>query len=141
MKSELQFFMKKNDEEEFFSVFNGKLEKKIDKYFFCELWLGLNFIQFCPSKIYENQLVSGRIAYMTIDPDYNRAESLYKEMRKYIKKNYQNKMRIVSNMSGAGRMCNDLYYTNEVANWVIEKSDNKLVQAKDSFVQFIPEIS
>jgi hypothetical protein len=141
MKSELQFFMKDNNEEEFFALFSGRCESTINNSFFYELWIGLNFIQFCPSKTYGNQLTSGRIAYMTIDSNDDRAEILYKEMRKYIKKNYHNKMRIASNTASVGRLCNDLYFTNEVANWVFEKSDNKLVQAKDSFVYFIPVTS
>jgi hypothetical protein len=91
MKSELQFFMRKKNEEEFFALFNQRYQKKLNKSFYCELWIGLNFIQFCPSKIYENQLISGRIAYITIDSNDNRAESLYKEMRKYIKNNYKTK--------------------------------------------------
>ncbi len=140
MKSQLQFFMKENNQEEFFRTFNEKCEKIIDKSFFYELWIGLNFVQFCPSKTYGNQLVSGRIAYMTIDSNDNRTEALYKEMRKYIKKNYKNKMRMVSNASGTEQISNNLYYTNDVANWVIEKFDNRLVQFKDGFLQFIPDM-
>lgn len=140
MKSELQFFMKENNEAEFFAIFSGKYEKVINNSLFYELWIGLNFIQFCPSKIYGNQLTAGRIAYKTIDHNDIRSEDIYKEMRNYIKKNYMNKMGAMNKLSGAEKMCNNLYYSNEVANWVIEEPDNKLVQFKDAFVQYIPVI-
>lgn len=136
----MQFFMIEKNEEEFFCLFNGKWERRENKTFFYELWIGLNVIQFDSSEIYGNQLTSGRIAYTTIDSNDNRAENLYKEMRKYIKKNYKNKMRAV-HITGAEQMCNYFYYSNEVSNWVIEKPDNKLVQFKDSFVKFIPVMS
>lgn len=141
MKSELQFFMRKENEEEFFDSFNERCEKKIYNSFYFELWIGLNCIQFHPSKIYENQLTSGRIAYITIDLNDNRAENLYKEMRQYIKKNYKNKMRAVSTINLAAVKCYNLYYTNDVASWILENPDKKLVQFKDGLVHFIPELS
>lgn len=138
MKSEVHFFMTKEDQEEFMQAFKNKINIIVNNGYYLELKFGKNQIQFDPSEWYENSILAGRIAYMTIDDMDNDAEKIYKEMKKYIIKNYMNNMNAINKMNNSESIVKTFYYSQRIQLWLSENEENILLQFKNGFVIFKP---
>jgi len=141
MKASLQFFSTEHEQYKFLTEFEGSDFDNVKKEEWETLFnCGAEYVQFLPSKKYDNIITEGRIAIRTMDENNNslRCEKLFKKMRRWFKDNYNNNL-VCYNFKTQEKKDGDI-----VKNWWLSpdaekkllKNSIQLKQTKGSFVVF-----
>lgn len=138
MKGTIEFFMTPEENTQFLEFLQNECERVETNFAYSELWIGANYIQYQPSKVFANQLTAGRLAYMTQDISDGRAEVTFKKLKAALKKSLDNNMRLRSNFNGATSATKSFYFSIGVSEWIREDINRRLVQFKDGAVSFFP---
>ena len=141
MNTSLQFFMTKVDEDEFVKAFKNADYDEIEESKWQIMYhCGDEHVQFLRSDQYEGLITEGRIAIKTNHKNDSslRCDTLYKNMRNWIKKNYSNNL-VLYNTKLQTRdeavFEKNWWVSKEVKN-LIKDNDTILKPSKNSFVVY-----
>jgi hypothetical protein len=145
MRSECQFFMAKEDEVAFLRFAEEKCGLSLHDQWLKSSRCPAGGIQFLPSKKFGEELTAGRIALATADlggisTEAPELEKIYRALRRYIQKNFSNKLAAYTDGQKSKYTYRDLWLGPCAQAWLSTTSGGVLRQGKGFSSNFIPEV-
>lgn len=145
LNAQIEFFMNLADESEFVAYaepFADSIDRRSDIQWF--LTVGEYQIQLLRSQSFEQVVVCGRISLRTVAGDIGAesVESLFNKLRRWLKKNYDNKLTVRNvNISNSTNVCRTHWVGPNLMLDLQQVDSPKLSQTRNAIVVFEQESS